>query len=45
MSNEIASGAWKLQTAARILPILASKFKEKVNRPKGILYQSNGLCF
>jgi hypothetical protein len=44
-SNEITSGAWKPQTAACILPILPPKFKEKVNGPKVILYQSNGPHF
>jgi hypothetical protein len=40
-SNEITSGAWKSQTAEAILPILAPKFKEKVNASKVILYQGN----
>jgi len=40
--NEITSGAWKSQTAVRILPILALNIKEKVNELKVILYQYPG---
>jgi phosphatidylglycerophosphatase A len=40
-SNEITSGAWKSQTAARILPILTRKFKEKVKGLKSILFQGH----